>query len=99
MLTPKNFYKPATIQNNLMNSSALDSTTEFLVSESFLDRVDTIDIDASLKLSFMSGLIKISGSARYLNDGQYILFKVQMNISNAQKLDIMNKTLILLKPP
>ena len=54
----------------------MDSTTDFFVSESFLDRVDTIDIDASLKLSFMGGLIEISGSARYLHDGEYCLSKV-----------------------
>ena len=76
-----------------MNSSAVDSTTEFLVSESFLDRVDTIDIDASLKLSFMAGLVKVSGSARYLHDGKYILFKAQMNIINAQKLRVHCKPL------
>ena len=54
-----------------MNSSGVGSKLDFIVSESFLDRVNTIDIDASLKLSFMGGLIKISGSAGYLHDGQY----------------------------
>ena len=71
VLTPKNFYKPATIRANWMNSSGVGSKLDFIVSESFLDRVNTIDIDASLKLSFMGGLIKISGSAGYLHDGQY----------------------------
>ena len=67
VLTPKNFYKPETIRKNVMNSSAMDSTTNFLVSESYLDRVDSIDLDATLKLSFMGGLVQITGSARYLD--------------------------------
>ena len=44
----------------------MDSAVNFLASETYLDRVDSIDIDASLKLSFMGDLIKVEGSARYL---------------------------------
>ena len=38
--------------------------------KNFEDRRNLIDIEASLALSFMSGLVKIKGSAKYLDDRQ-----------------------------
>ena len=37
-------------------------------SQDLLDRINLFDMDASLKVSFMAGLIEIEGSASYLND-------------------------------
>ena len=37
-------------------------------SRKLLERLDVLDIDASLKVSFLGGLIEISGSANYLNN-------------------------------
>ena len=38
------------------------------IAESQLDRANELDIKANLALSFMGGLIKITGSAKYLED-------------------------------
>ena len=40
----------------------------YVVDESYLDRFNNLDIDASLKLSFMGGMVSVSGSAKYLED-------------------------------
>lgn len=37
-------------------------------SENIDDKASLLDIDAELKLSFMAGLVEVSGSAKYLND-------------------------------
>ena len=36
-------------------------------SRNLLDRLDHLELDASLKVSFLGGLVEISGSANYLN--------------------------------
>ena len=38
------------------------------IAESTLDRANELDIKANLALSFMGGLVKITGSASYLED-------------------------------
>ena len=40
---------------------AVYSNTKFLVEESFLDRVNALDVDLSLELSLMGGLVEVSG--------------------------------------
>lgn len=44
------------------------SKNEIRITESVVDRLNVLDIDASLKLSFLGGLVSVSGSARYLDD-------------------------------
>ncbi|KAK2820143.1 hypothetical protein Q5P01_023102 [Channa striata] len=46
------------------HSSAFDVTT----SDSIESKSSLLDVDASLKASFLSGLIQVEGSAKYLND-------------------------------
>merc|ERR1711974_590143 len=44
------------------------SNTEFANNEDILERLDVMGVQAVLKLSFMGGLIQVSGGAKYLHD-------------------------------
>lgn len=60
------------------------SHTETKISENTLDRLNNFKIDASLGLSFMGGLIEVSGHAKYLNDRKKSTHSLSMaHISNA----------------
>ncbi|XP_005814989.1 uncharacterized protein LOC102223852 [Xiphophorus maculatus] len=53
-------YKSETPQPN--------SDFEIVASESIEDKSSALDVEASLKASFLGGLVKVEGSAKYLND-------------------------------
>ncbi|XP_028397231.1 uncharacterized protein LOC114521042 [Dendronephthya gigantea] len=50
-----------TIQRPFTNSDVFTENT-------FEDKTSALDIEASLKLSFLSGLVNVEGAAKYLND-------------------------------
>ena len=80
-MTPLNLWTSDTIMKRKIEAQAHYSKTTFSATEDFLDRMDLIGIDASLKLSFMGGLIQISGSAEYLHDEQLEENKVRTTLS------------------
>ncbi|KAG8013719.1 Stonustoxin subunit alpha [Nibea albiflora] len=43
---------------------------EIVASESIEDKSKALNVDASLKASFLGGLVQVSGSAKYLNDSK-----------------------------
>uniref|UniRef100_A0A3Q2DMB6 Uncharacterized protein n=1 Tax=Cyprinodon variegatus TaxID=28743 RepID=A0A3Q2DMB6_CYPVA len=45
-----------------------NSCFEIVASESIEDKSSALDVEASLKASFLGGLVKVEGSAKYLND-------------------------------
>ena len=49
-----------------------------------LDRINVFDLDASLKCSFMGGLVSIEGSAAYLRDQR--LYEESIRVSRFYKL-------------
>ncbi|XP_051272945.1 stonustoxin subunit beta-like isoform X3 [Dicentrarchus labrax] len=53
---------------NVTETSHQGSTFEITASDSIESKSSLLDIDASLKASFMGGLIEVGGSAAYLND-------------------------------
>ncbi|XP_073345425.1 neoverrucotoxin subunit alpha-like [Pagrus major] len=57
-----------TLQGQITNNPKHFSTFEITASDSFNSKSSLLDIEASLKASFMSGLVEVSGSAKYLND-------------------------------
>ncbi|KAF3704075.1 Neoverrucotoxin subunit beta [Channa argus] len=57
-----------TINENMSVHSQHSSVFEVTASDSIESKSSLLDIDASLKASFMSGLIQVEGSAKYLND-------------------------------
>ena len=67
-------FTPETVEKNVQIGVVTDVVNDFQIYKSYLDRVDDIDIKASLKLSFMAGLISVSGSAAYLHDGKILNF-------------------------
>jgi hypothetical protein len=44
------------------------STFEVSTEDSFQDRASLLKVGASLELSFLGGLVKVEGSANYLNE-------------------------------
>ncbi|XP_034084301.1 neoverrucotoxin subunit alpha-like isoform X2 [Gymnodraco acuticeps] len=46
------------------------SDFEMVASESFKDKSSALNVEASLKASFLGGLVEVGGSAKYLNDGK-----------------------------
>ncbi|XP_036938321.1 stonustoxin subunit alpha-like [Acanthopagrus latus] len=57
-----------TLQNNTGRSSQYSSEFEITASDSIESKSSLMDIEASLKVSFLCGLIEVGGSAKYLND-------------------------------
>ncbi|XP_045925757.1 neoverrucotoxin subunit beta-like, partial [Micropterus dolomieu] len=57
-----------TLQENTVESSQHSSAFEISASDSIESRSFLLDVDASLKVSYMCGLIEVGGSAKYLND-------------------------------
>ncbi|XP_028423906.1 neoverrucotoxin subunit alpha-like [Perca flavescens] len=57
-----------TLQGNITESSQPFSDFDMTASDSTESKCTLLDVDASLKASFLSGLIEVGGSAKYLND-------------------------------
>jgi hypothetical protein len=70
LMTPLNLWNDSTIQANKIRQDTITSTHTSSTTETLLDRMNLLDIDASLALSFMGGLVKVSGSAKYLHNAQ-----------------------------
>ncbi|XP_037611996.1 neoverrucotoxin subunit alpha-like [Sebastes umbrosus] len=61
-------WNETTLQKNTVRSSHHSSKFEITTSDSIEDKSSLLDVDASLKASFLSGLIEVEGSAKYLNE-------------------------------
>ncbi|XP_053197841.1 neoverrucotoxin subunit alpha-like [Scomber japonicus] len=57
-----------TLQENTTETPNPSSEFQITASDSIESKSFLLDVDASLKVSFMSGLIEVGGSAKYLND-------------------------------
>ena len=66
-------FTPKTVEENLQIGDVTNVENDFKIYKSYLERINDIDIKASLKLSFMGGLISVSGSAAYLHDGKILI--------------------------
>ncbi|XP_076839553.1 verrucotoxin subunit beta-like [Brachyhypopomus gauderio] len=56
------------INNDLDVHLQKKTDIKFCFSDSLSDQTSLLDVNASLKASFMSGLVEVGGSAKYLND-------------------------------
>ncbi|TDG97680.1 hypothetical protein EPR50_G00210300 [Perca flavescens] len=56
------------LQGKITESSQRTSAFEISTSDSTESKCHLLDVDASLKASFLCGLIEVGGSAKYLND-------------------------------
>ncbi|KAM9798253.1 stonustoxin subunit beta-like [Neosynchiropus ocellatus] len=61
-------WDPQVLAKNTVETGEPSSQFQVLASESLESKSSLLDIDASLKASFLGGLIEVSGSAKYLND-------------------------------
>ena len=68
LMTPLNLWSPATIDAHKIPSNVGYSNTDFSTDEDILKRLDIMGVNAEMKLSFMGGLIKVAGGAKYLHD-------------------------------
>ncbi|KAM7381089.1 hypothetical protein PAMA_012093 [Pampus argenteus] len=57
-----------TLQNNTRETSHCSSNFQISASDSIESKSNLLDVNASLKASFLGGLIEVGGSAKYLND-------------------------------
>ncbi|XP_073345835.1 neoverrucotoxin subunit beta-like [Pagrus major] len=57
-----------TLQNNTVRSSQRGSEFDITASDSIETKSSLMDIEGSLKASFLCGLVEVGGSAKYLND-------------------------------
>ncbi|XP_053197826.1 neoverrucotoxin subunit beta-like [Scomber japonicus] len=57
-----------TLQENITETSQRSSEFQITASDSIDSKSSLLDVEASLKASFMSGLIEVAGSSKYLND-------------------------------
>ncbi|XP_061565196.1 stonustoxin subunit beta-like [Cololabis saira] len=57
-----------TLKEKMIQNRQHSSQFQIAASDSFKDKSSLLDVDASLKASFMSGMIEVDGSAKYLND-------------------------------
>ncbi|XP_053197838.1 stonustoxin subunit beta-like [Scomber japonicus] len=56
------------LQENTVDTSQRSSNFHITASDSIESKSSLLDVDASLKASFLGGLIEVKGSAKYLND-------------------------------
>ncbi|XP_044035352.1 stonustoxin subunit alpha-like [Siniperca chuatsi] len=61
-------FDETTLQKNTAESSQHSSEFEITSSDSIESKSSLLDVEASLKASFLSGLVEVGGSAKYLND-------------------------------
>ncbi|XP_008285366.1 verrucotoxin subunit beta-like isoform X1 [Stegastes partitus] len=57
-----------TLQDNIVETTQPTSAFQISTSDTTESKSSMLNIEASLKLSFMSGLVEVEGSANYLND-------------------------------
>ncbi|XP_071944804.1 uncharacterized protein [Antedon mediterranea] len=56
------------LQHHLVSQPQVSANFKIHTEESIADKANALDINASLKLSILGGLVEVSGSAKYLND-------------------------------
>ncbi|KAL7371804.1 hypothetical protein ABVT39_005326 [Epinephelus coioides] len=83
-----------TLQENTAEKSNRSSAFNISASDSIEDKSFLLDVSASLKLSFCSGLIEVGGSAKYLNDEKK--FKNQSRVTCQYKANTNFKELSLI---
>ncbi|XP_067387023.1 stonustoxin subunit alpha-like [Emydura macquarii macquarii] len=57
-----------TLQNNVDTKPQPNTEFEIIASDTIEDKASALNVTASLKASFLGGLVKVDGSAKYLND-------------------------------
>ncbi|XP_067442344.1 stonustoxin subunit beta-like [Thunnus thynnus] len=82
-----------TLQENTTENFNPSSEFQITASDSIESKSSLLDVDASLKASFLCGLIEVGGSAKYLNDKKK--FKNQSRVTLQYKATTNFKQLLL----
>ncbi|XP_044035525.1 LOW QUALITY PROTEIN: stonustoxin subunit beta-like [Siniperca chuatsi] len=61
-------WKDEVLKESTVDCPQPSSAFEIIASDSIEDKSSLLDVEASLKASFLGGLIEVGGSAKYLND-------------------------------
>nr|BAM74455.1 pltoxin-a subunit [Pterois lunulata] len=80
------------LQANTVESRQPSSAFEIIASDSIEDKSSLRDIEASLKASFLGGLVEVAGSAKYLDDSKK--FKNQSRVTLQYKATTSFKQLM-----
>ncbi|CAF4314226.1 unnamed protein product [Rotaria sp. Silwood2] len=70
IITGTTLWKPQHLANHTSTRKQPYTAYEIIAEDSFQNKVHALGVEASLKLSMLSGLISISGSAKYAEDSQ-----------------------------
>jgi len=63
------FWKPETINKiSIFDDRQQDVKTDVSMAKTVKERMESLDVKAGIKLSFLGGLVKVSGSAKYISD-------------------------------
>nr|XP_057913186.1 neoverrucotoxin subunit alpha-like [Doryrhamphus excisus] len=84
----------ATLESHTTETAQKSSSFKITASDTIESRSSLMDIEASLKLSFLGGLIEVGGSAKYLNDQKQ--FKNQSRVTFQYKATTNFKQLSVL---
>ncbi|KAL7372092.1 hypothetical protein ABVT39_010071 [Epinephelus coioides] len=82
-----------TLQEKTVENSQQSSAFEISSSDSIDEKSSLLDVNTSLKASFLSGLVEVGGSAEYLNDKKK--FKNQSRVTCQYKTTINFKELLM----
>ncbi|XP_067463014.1 verrucotoxin subunit beta-like [Thunnus thynnus] len=64
------FWDEDDLTNNIRERPQCYNSFNIVASESIADKSSALNVEASLKASFCSGLVEVEGSAKYLNDSK-----------------------------
>ncbi|XP_042363335.1 stonustoxin subunit beta-like isoform X2 [Plectropomus leopardus] len=83
-----------TLQENKVENSQHSSKLDISSSDSIDSKASHLDVESSLKASFLSGMIEVEGSAKYLNDKKR--FKNQSRVTFRYKATTIFRELSML---
>jgi len=68
IVTTENFWNEATLEAKATTKYSNESHGEAKISQNYQDSLSNINVKGSLQLSFLSGLVKVEGTAKYLEN-------------------------------
>ena len=78
-----NAFKQPLEEEDICEDEANTTNVDFILTDSINEKYEKLDIDAELSLSIMSGLVKLSGSAAYLDSQKSSAKSTEMTLAYA----------------
>lgn len=83
IVTGVTLWDPQNLTNNTFIHRKSNTEFEVITEDSFQKKAHALGVEASLKLSMLSGLIKMSGSAKFAEDKQQTSHAVRMTLKSS----------------